>query len=213
MCWKLNGVGNPLHYITDLRNLSSILQIGILCSKEVLKRNLAIVSLGSEKYRSLRRCLTIGDRSLDEFVSLYISARTPLLFAREKDTTFQLVCLEIDRKVVDVCNTYYCEGNPTRNGLIVLAKTAEALQVGNHSSEPRFDDLLWLKQTNEISKEEFEMRKNLLEAEVLVLDRVQPKYFTRIVFKTEMDKRMFELNNPKLVELDFSLVVDVSHFS
>jgi hypothetical protein len=199
----------PLHYITDLRNLPSVLRLGILCSRYVADHNLSVVGLGKEKYLNIRRNRFIEKRSLDEFVSLYLTAQTPLLYAREQDDTFKLVCVEIARHVLYGPNVYYCAGNPTRHSPIVAAKTANVLD-GQCLSIRTFAEVLGMKHANKISEEEFELRKNALEAEVLVLSRVDSKYFERIIFKTETDKLAFEAETPKRAGLIYS--VDRSHF-
>ncbi len=79
---------HELHFITDLANVASILDHGILSCREVRRRGIPHVTIAKEDLRNQQRDKRIWDtrtgraRSLLEYANLYFHARNAMLFER-----------------------------------------------------------------------------------------------------------------------------------
>lgn len=98
-----------LHFITEISNVPSILEMGILCN--VASRNLRHVSVAMKEIQEKRaKKIVPNGRPLHQYANLYISARNPMLSrlrARNKDLC--VLCVSTD--VLDIPNVIIADGN------------------------------------------------------------------------------------------------------
>ena len=116
-----------LHYITDIRNIPSIMKLGILSHK--LASKIPHVSVAMEEIQEKRRKKVVpGGRPLHEYVNLYIHARNKMLYKR-KEQHNSLCILRISPEVLNIpgsivvdknASSAYARFYPSPEGLIHL---------------------------------------------------------------------------------------------
>lgn len=100
-----------LHYITHKQNLASICARGLLSRNEVLRHGLTRADISDQEVQSLReRREPIWNRSIHDYVPLYLNPKNPMLFVR-RELRDELVILKIDRDVARTEGVIYCDGN------------------------------------------------------------------------------------------------------
>ena len=124
-----------LHYITHLGNLESIRRRGILSLNEVLRRGIERSDISDTEVQVLReRSEPIWNRSIHDYVPLYLNPKNPMLYVR-REMSNQLVILKINESVTNGGKTIFCDGNAasaaTKFALdeCVLAESREALRA------------------------------------------------------------------------------------
>ncbi len=158
-----------LHYISPIENVPSILEAGLLShrrAERVTHRSVAMAAI--QKRRALVR--VPGGRRLHEYVNLYINGRNPMMFTIVRGGSLDDLCLlrvapavlDLDGVVVADCNASsdYVRFADARRGLQLVDRDEVFAQYWTHPGDP-------------IAA----MRhKSRMCAEVLVPDRVEPKY-------------------------------------
>jgi ssDNA thymidine ADP-ribosyltransferase, DarT len=93
-----------LHYITDIANVASILDLGILSHR--LAERIAHISVADEQVQAIRAAKRIWTgrsyRWLHEYANLYVHARNAMLYRLLKQGTGELTVLAVDPRVLDV---------------------------------------------------------------------------------------------------------------
>lgn len=185
-----------LHYITPIANLDSILHHGLL-SKCRAKR-FGHKSIAMEEIQRIRKNKKVpGARPLHEYVNLYFCARNPMLYKR-KNQHAEICVLRISTAVLDLRNVIIADGNaasdytrfwPSPEGLEYVD---EAIVFAEYWTDP--DEIVaWRK-------------KRIKCAEVLVPDRVDPKFILGVYVSCEQAKRNVEAMNLSLhVKVDTHL--------
>jgi hypothetical protein len=98
-----------LHFITEISNVPSILQRGILSN--VAARRLKHVSVAMLEIQDRRAKTAIPNgRPLHEYANLYISARNPML-SRLRAKNLDLCVLRVHNEVLDLPNVVIADGN------------------------------------------------------------------------------------------------------
>ena len=182
-----------LHYITPIANLDSILQHGILSKRRAERMNPK--SIAMEEVQEIRENKKVpGARPLHEYVNLYFCARNPMLYKR-KDQHSEICVLRISTAVLDLLSVVMADGNaasdytrfwPAPEG---LENVDEASVFAEYWIDP--DEIVaW-------------RRKRVKCAEVLVPDRVDPKFILGVYVSCEHAKRDVEaMNLPLHVKVD-----------
>src|SRR2546427_5072035 len=107
---------NELHCITPLRNLRSILEVGILSHVRAAGR--PSVSIANPEVQQLRAAKRVpGGRMLHEYANLYISARNAMLYqvlgfpARPPTQHLSVCVLGVDTAVLDLPDVVITDRN------------------------------------------------------------------------------------------------------
>ncbi|MCX7909189.1 MAG: DUF4433 domain-containing protein, partial [Ignavibacteria bacterium] len=186
---KLDGIVKyDLCHITHLKNVSSILKYG-LYSRNYLKKHQGNYEDISDPEVQLRREFILHD-----FVPLFFSDNTPMLYVTYRKFGGQIALIEIDKKIIleEDFNIVISNGN--------LASTESKLEFFGANSSDNVDKLKFLesfgwyvwdiiyKRSPAYSKE----WKRYRSSEVLVYERVPTKYFVSIHFSINYDDKYFQ---------------------
>jgi hypothetical protein len=157
-----------LHYITDMANVASILERGIL-SNRLARRVVGHVSVADAEVQARRsgKRVWVGrsSRPLHDYANLYVHARNAMLFILLRSKKGELTVLAIDPEVLDLDGVVVTDRNaasfaslflPAAEGIAALDESAVFAERWTSSSEA----------------------KQLRMAEVLVPDRVPPSLIT-----------------------------------
>jgi hypothetical protein len=124
-----------LHYITHKQNLESIRSRGLLSLNEVLRRGLSRSDMSDQDVQSLReRREPIWNRSIHDYVPLYLNPKNPMLSAR-RELRDELVILKIDSGVARSGQVIFCDGNAASSATKfsldeqILTSSREALRA------------------------------------------------------------------------------------
>jgi ssDNA thymidine ADP-ribosyltransferase, DarT len=153
-----------LHYITDMANVASILERGIL-SNRLARRVVGHVSVADAEVQARRASKRVwvgrSSRSLHDYANLYVHARNAMLFILLRSRKGHMTVLAIDPEVLDLDGVVVTDRNaasfaslflPAAEGIAALDESAVFAEWWTGSSEA----------------------KQLRMAEVLVPDRVPP---------------------------------------
>jgi len=159
-----------LYYITPIANLLSIMQHGILSNE--LSKKLPHESLAMEEIQSKRANKQIpGARKLHEYANLYFDAHNPML-SKIRDRNNQICVLCVDPSVLDSSNVIISDQNASSNYVRFYTVKAGLEALNKDTIFATF----WLHPDNQF--EEW-AHKSAKCAEVLVPDKVEPKYILR----------------------------------
>jgi len=154
-----------LHYITDMANVASMLERGILSNRLVRRVASGHVSVADAEVQARRASKRVwvgrSSRPLHDYANLYVHARNAMLFFLLRRGQGDLTVLTIDPEVLDLDGVVVADRNaasfaslflPAAEGIAVLDETAVFAEWWTSSFEA----------------------KQLRMAEVLVPDRVPP---------------------------------------
>ena len=171
-----------LHYITTIRNVSSIMTRGILSHKRSKKINHNSVAMEAIQDRRENKVVP-GGRPLHEYVNLYFHARNPMLYVRQSQH-IDLCILRVSAEILDLPGVVITDSNassdyarfaPAPQGLLIVDKDLTFAEYWTHS--------------NPI---EAYQRKSAKCAEVLVPDRVESHFIIGAYVSCLEAKEAFE---------------------
>jgi hypothetical protein len=153
-----------LHYITDMANVASILERGIL-SNRLARRVVGHVSVADAEVQARRASKRVwvgrSSRPLHDYANLYVHARNAMLFILLRSRKGDLTVLAIDPEVLDLDGVVVTDRNAASFASLFLP-AAEGIAALDESAV--FAE--WWTGSFEV--------KQLRMAEVLVPDRVPP---------------------------------------
>jgi len=156
-----------LYYIAPIANVASIMRHGILSNE--LSKKLPHESLAMEEIQSKRRNKQIpGARKLHEYANLYFDAHNPMLSKRREQNN-QICGVCINPCVLDLADVIISDRNAAADYARFYTVTAGLAA----SDKDKVFARCWLHPGNQF--EEW-AHKSAKCAEVLVPDRVEPKY-------------------------------------
>jgi hypothetical protein len=156
-----------LHYITPIANVVSIMQHGILSHE--LSKKLSHESFAMEEIQSKRRNKQIpGTRKLHEYANLYFDAHNPML-SKRRDQNNQICILCVNASVLDLPNVIISDRNATADYARFDTVAAGLAALDKNKIYARY----W---TNAQNPYEAWENKSIKCAEVLIPDRIEPKY-------------------------------------
>lgn len=172
-----------LHYITPIGNIPSILRHGVL--SHIRSARLDHESVAMQEMQDRRAAVRVPNgRRLHEYANLYICGRNPML--RKRRNQHQEICvLAISTDVLDLPGVIITDRNagadfpqfrPAPSGLSIVDR-----------------DLTFAEYWTSPNQIEYWRRKSAKCAEVLVPDRVAPRFVTRIYVSCERAKRQVEV--------------------
>jgi hypothetical protein len=167
-----------LHYICAIDNVKSILARGLLSHKRAAKVEHHSVAMPEIQERR-KGILVPGARPLHEYVNLYINGRNKMMYKVRSVQGLESVCvLRIDTAVLDLPGTIVVDQNassgyarfaPAPKGLTLISKDEAFAEYWHHPDDPI----------------ESMRHGSVVCAEILVPDRVDPKYVSGIYVKHE----------------------------
>jgi hypothetical protein len=156
-----------LHYIAAIENVPSILSRGILSNRRAAK--LPHRSVAKQEVQDLRAPKVVpGGRPLHEYANLYINARNPMMF-RRKDLHRELCVLRVSPAVLDLNGVIVTDMNAARGIARFRPVDSGLASVGR---EMVFAED-WRHPGDRLA---YERHQGIMCAEVLVPDRVEPKF-------------------------------------
>ncbi|OHB61825.1 MAG: hypothetical protein A2Y76_07310 [Planctomycetes bacterium RBG_13_60_9] len=171
-----------LHYITPICNVSSILQHGILSHVRAAGLNPESVAMQEMQDRRARIHVP-GGRPLHEYANLYICGRNPMLYKRLSKRD-ELCVLAIDTAALDLPGAIvtdknaggdYVQFRPAPLGLVIVNK-----------------DRTFAEYWTDPDPIEYWRKKAAKCAEVLVPDRVDPRFVVGVYVSCEQAQRQVE---------------------
>jgi hypothetical protein len=109
VCMRRERV-RELHYITDARNLGSILAMGLLCHQRAgAVPHQSVASEEIQERRRLKR-LPNGER-LHSYVNLYFDARNPMMYKLLQKGLTNLIVICVSPDVLGIPGTILTDGN------------------------------------------------------------------------------------------------------
>jgi hypothetical protein len=158
-----------LHYITPISNVASILIHGILSHRRTAK--LQHESVAMPDIQDRRRIVVVPPgRPLHEYVNLYICARNPMLYKRRGQHS-TLTVLRIHTDVLDITGAAIADSNAS-SGYARFSSSPDGLTLIDRSL---VFATYWTHPEDEIAEWRHKAAKC---AEVLIPDRVPPRYIT-----------------------------------
>ena len=181
-----------LHYIAPIENVPSIIRHGILSHERAARLKHRSVAMQDVQDRRSKAVVPGANRKLHSYANLYICARNPMLYVRR----WEHICvLSIDTGVLDLPDVIITDGNAA-SSYVRFAPAPDGLDIV--SRELTFAEF-W---TGGDQIEQWRMKVAKC-AEVLVPDRVDPKYIHHAyVASDEMKNQMDALNTGLDVRVD-----------
>lgn len=159
---------SELHYIAAFGNLESILRQGLLSHDRV--QSLSHESIAADSVQQLRAGKTVAGRRLHSYVNLYLWARNPMLYQRFTAEGRRDICvLSIHASALELPGVVITDRN-------AATRMHRAEYVANGGLEFVDRATTFAHRWTHVDKLEYERRKAATQAEVLVPDRVPPRY-------------------------------------
>lgn len=158
-----------LHFITPIANLPSVRQYGILCHS--LATRLAHTSVADPDVQSIRDDKRVpGGRHLHDYANLYFDARNAMMY-RIKDRGVPLAVVCVCPDVLDLPGVVVTDGNAASGSTRFAASPAGIAILDSK--------LVYATSWNSADYWEKVERRRARCAEVLVPNRVEPKYLRK----------------------------------
>lgn len=155
-----------LHYITPISNLPTILNLGILShnlAKPVDHQSVAMSEIQDRR----ENILVPGGRKLHDYVNLYICARNPMMYKLK--VFFKKLCvLRVCPGVMDQPQVVITDGNASSD-YVRFSEAPKGLAIVDR-------DLTFADDWRDPDLIQYFRKKSAKCAEVLVPDKVEPKY-------------------------------------
>jgi len=197
LTWLKNFGVTRLRYITHRKNLGSILELGILCRKEVERRGLKHTEIAHPDVKDRRR-------EFYSYVPLFFADNTPMLYRTIEKYGNDIVLLEVHAKImIRRKGVLFSDGNVANNSTHTYSNIADLEKLDWSiiwSLEPAYSTE-W---------------KRIRAAEVLVPKYIRPADITSIHVQSEAAReyryckrkvREFQLNIPVKKDLTIEGIV------
>jgi hypothetical protein len=139
-----------LHYITDMANVPSMLEHGILCHRLAARTARGHVSVADEEVQARRanKRIWLGRsyRLLHDYANLYVDARNAMLFVLLRANQGDLAVLTVDPTVLDLRGVIVADRNaaslaprflPSAEGILALDEAVVTAERWTDSSEAK----------------------------------------------------------------------------
>jgi hypothetical protein len=193
---KLLDLGfRNLYYMIYFKNLSSILQNGILSRNEVIRREISFEDVSNKSVQEKRhdKVDEIYHRPIHEYVPLYYLSKTPMLYSLQEMQMFMLFFVINTQKLLSSTLHIFSDGNATNHESVFSNNIPDDLQIFKI-----IKDGFW---SNYIDG------RRKIHAEVLVYPKVEIAFIDKIVCFN--DDILNKIKNT-FPALDIPIVVDKS---
>jgi hypothetical protein len=155
-----------LHYITPIENLGSILRYGILSYRRA--KGVQHASIAMDEIQERRgRVVVPGGRRLHEYACLYICGRNVMLYKRKEEHA-EICVVRVSPAVLDLPNVVVTNANASSE-YVRFAAAPAGLKIVDR-------DLTFAEYWTDPDPVEYYRKKSAKCAEVLVPDRVEPRF-------------------------------------
>jgi len=171
-----------LHYITPICNLPSIMQHGILSHDRA--KHLAPQSVAMREIQDRRAKVTVPrGKPLHQYANLYVCGRNPMLFKR-LDQALQICILAVSTDVLDLPGVVITDRNAAGD-YVQFRPAPDGLSIVNR-------ELTFAEYWTSPDQIDYWRRKAAKCAEVLVPDKIAPRFIQRVYVSCEQAKRTLE---------------------
>ena len=182
-----------LYHMTDLRNLASVLQHGLLSHNEAHRRGLVSVDISNQEVNQRRGQTSIDDTPLHDYVNFYFQPKNPMLSVK-RDIQSQIVFLGVDPRLLLEKTTVFSDGN--------AAADSTTFYRGTNS----LDRLPW-EAINAAYWNNFADGKRIKCAEILVYPKVEISSVLRIFCHPAAREATVQI----VAASDLNIFVEVAH--
>ena len=188
---EMLGIHN-LYYIVDVQNLEAILKRGILSYNQVEALKIPHVSFADDNIQRRRSQIKINGLSAHDYVPLFFHPKTPMLYRlqceySQKFRQNEIIIICVSNEVLSLPGVHFTDRNLASNSCKIF-KEIEDLKKLNWSIIR--DDFIRWKLNSEV--------KAIKGAEVLVPQRVDPRFFDKIILYDNHIMEFLKIKFPKL---------------
>lgn len=181
-----------LHYITPMENVPSILRHGILSHVRAARSTHRSVAMPEMQELRSKVVIPGTGRRLHEYANLYICGRNPMLYMRRDSN---ICVLSVSPKVLDLQDVIVTDQN-AGSSYAAFWPAPDGLRYVDR-------DMTFAEDWRDSNQIEYWRKKAAKCAEVLVPDRVDPRYIQHAyVASVEMKTRMDAMNTGLEVLVD-----------
>jgi hypothetical protein len=190
---------SELHYITPIVNIPSILKLGILSNREIIRRKLDASSIALAAVQERRESKVVpGAKPLHEYVNLYICGRNPMMYMRCSHH-LELCVLRVNTAVLNIQSVVIADGNAASDYTSFWSSPSGLAKI---EKDAVFAE--WWTDPDQITA----WRKKAAKcAEVLVPDKLEVRFILGAYVSCDDAKSKLEALAPKL-----SIVIDPHMF-
>jgi ssDNA thymidine ADP-ribosyltransferase, DarT len=183
-----------LHYITAIENVGSILKHGILSFRRV--QGLPHTSIAMNEIQERRaKVIVPGGKPLHEYACLYICGRNVMLFKRKAEHR-RICVVRVRPEVIDLPNAVVTNGNASSD-YVRFAAAPAGLRIVDR-------ELTFAERWTDEDPVEYFKKKFAKCAEVLIPDRIDPRYLTGFYVSSEHPRDLLT------EEIDDELEIEMS---
>jgi hypothetical protein len=170
---RRNYILRELYYISHVKNLDSILKMGILSHNKIVEQGLPFERIYNPEVVSRREGIKVPDgRSLWDFANIYFQARNPMLFTVIRNNPLdQIAVIGIDRRILGKDDIYITTGNAAHS-------QSEIIPISE--KKKYLPDIL--NQINRVYWNEVDGSKRTIMSECLIPTSISPNYIRSIYF-------------------------------
>lgn len=178
-----------LHYIAACVNVATMLKDGLLCHDAA--ENIPHISVADERVQAIRRQIRlVNGRRLHQYVNLYINGRNAMLFAIQRNSSCAVCILKIKTDVLDYDGALIYDGNAAAGWTRPYASPDGLAYLDR--------DLIFATYWNHDDPVEKEHHKQIMQAEVLVPDRIPVTEITGAYVPNNATKQILMAECPSL---------------
>ncbi|MDI3473074.1 MAG: hypothetical protein PWQ20_1277 [Thermotogaceae bacterium] len=182
------------YYITSLGNIPSILKLGILSRNAATKAKIGFTDISDLDVQERRK-------QYHNYVPLFFNPKNRMLFRVQNEAKNEIAILEISNSVIEKPGSLVSDINVAKdNHTVYEAHNVEWHGVLNFKLLNKRDIYL-----GGLSKFE----KDQLQAEVLIKEKVEPKYVKGIVLIDSKYKKAIPKDYQGLIKIDKNLFFDI----
>ena len=183
-----------LFHITHISNLESILAYGLFPHSYAYQNSYVTRDIADQRVIRLRAGKSAFGKSLLDFVPLYFTPQTPMLYVR-KGIQDEIAIICVDRQLLCQVGSIFTDGNAANNSTTFLDSVKEIGKLDWEIIRSR----QWMEDANRrgIGFREGKRRRC---AEVLVPDHIPSHKIQRIIVRTEQAQLSFEhMRRPRTI--------------
>lgn len=198
-----------LYYITPWENLQSILKNGLLCYNLVKHGNINYESFADARIQESRSKIRIGERTANDYVPLFFSRKTPMLYRVQKEyenagrSINEIIYICIKSEILGEEGVWFSDGNIASLKTKIFCDLDDLRKLDWEKIRASY----WY--TTTPSSYSTDEARRIKGAEVLVPERVDPCYFEKIVV---YDQNMKSFLRTKFPDLQIPIEVDREYY-
>ena len=164
---------STLYHITPMENTLSIMEHGLFCYNLTEDQNLLETSCSNHEIQERRSQSFVGDRSANDYVPLFFSEKSPMLYAIEYSKEHmgkKIIYICIKGEIIGEKGVWFSDGNVASNQTIRYYSLGDLRKL----------DWDLIRAFNQ-DKYGFEEAKRIKSAEVLIPSVIEPRWFEKLI--------------------------------